>query len=99
MHLSAGLELGDRLRGPQGSGGPAHVNFHHLDAAAGDLNVEPARIEGEALAHDRQLARRRTSGLVGEVNELGRQLRGLGHPQVGPHAQGFTLLLVEYLKL
>mmetsp|Transcript_40116 Transcript_40116/g.78633 ORF Transcript_40116/g.78633 Transcript_40116/m.78633 type:complete len:236 (+) Transcript_40116:485-1192(+) len=79
------LEQPNRTCGSKRRTAPPHVELHHLDhRSRPSLDVVPAAVERQPLAHDRHLlgVLVGTLGLVHEVDELGRLTGALGDCKV-----------------
>ena len=97
VHLHGQLQLGQGGEEAEHGGGARHVVLHAIHAVRG-LQVEAARVEGDALADHRHALARALPGLVGEVDKLGRLQAALGHAHVGAHAELLAVVAIEHLE-
>mmetsp|Transcript_34336 Transcript_34336/g.80354 ORF Transcript_34336/g.80354 Transcript_34336/m.80354 type:complete len:290 (+) Transcript_34336:255-1124(+) len=96
---AVGLQLGDGRCCAKSCCSAAHVELHLGDhAASAHLHVVAAAVEGQALAHDADLALHLSLGLVGEVDELRGQVCGGSDAEVKAHPHLLALLLVKDLR-
>ena len=97
MHLDGQGELGQSGEEPEHRGRPRHVVLHAVHAVGG-LEIEAARVEGDALADDHHALARPLLGSIREMDELGRLETALGHADIGAHAELLTVFPLQHLE-
>ena len=83
-------ELGDRVQRLQDGGSAGHVHLHLLHLRRG-LDGDPARVEGDSLAHEAERLARRIGRLVPQHDQTRLLRAALGDGREPAHPEGLDL--------